>query len=61
MTAEQLQTSIDRLLIVRHNLVQTAKPDDDGNLKPLLEASAACCAIDTAVRVLKERLREVMQ
>lgn len=59
LSPEQLTTSIARLRRLRHELVQTATPAADGSLVPMLNASAACCALDNAIRLLERELRSV--
>lgn len=58
-TAESLSTTIDRLKRMRHATALTARkpPEEGGSLLPLLEASACCCALDNAIRVLEEKLK----
>lgn len=60
-TPESLAATIDRLKRLRHRLATQAKKPEEagGSLVPLLSASAECCALDIALRVLEARLREV--
>lgn len=59
-TPESIAATIARLKLLRHRLaLQAKKPEPDGSLVPLLSASAECCALDVAVRVLETELRRV--
>ena len=59
LTPDAIASSLERLRRMRHEIVAaTPKPDPDGSLVPLLEASARCAAIDTAVRALEAALQE---
>jgi hypothetical protein len=60
LTPDQLSATIDRLRRLRHSRMMSApKPDPGGSLVPLLEVSAECCALDTAIRLLERELKAV--
>ena len=57
---DQLHVTLERLRKMRHAKVMTApKPDADGSLLPILNASAEVGALDTCIRLLERELREV--
>jgi hypothetical protein len=58
-TPEQLELALKRLRLMREERVRTATPVE-GNLVPLLTASAECVALDAAMDALWEQLREAM-
>jgi hypothetical protein len=59
-TPEQLTITLDRLKRIRHRIMLTAeKPEPDASLVPLLNASAECCALDNAIRLLERELKAV--
>lgn len=61
LTPDAIATTIARLRLMRHRIATTTtKPTEENpSLMPLLSASAECCALDNAIRVLEAELKAV--
>lgn len=58
-TPEMLTITLDRLRRIRYRIMMQASPAPDGSLVPMLNASAECCALDNAIRLLERELKAV--